>query len=253
VHIGRPLQSFETIDSTSDQLWRWAEEGVSHGACVRSEEQSAGRGRQGRSWHSPAGMGLYFSVLLRPAGPLHEWNPFSLAVGSGIARAIDATFGIPVQLKWPNDLMVGGRKLGGILCETRASIPGALVTGIGLNLSAPADGWPSSLGGQATSIAEAAGGETPDALGVDELFVACLTELERSYHRFAGRRLNSFLDELRRRDALAGRRVRYQGTDGETREGRAVEIEADGSLRIEWQGQQQRLFAGEVHLLAEQD
>jgi BirA family biotin operon repressor/biotin-[acetyl-CoA-carboxylase] ligase len=252
VHLGRPLRSFETLDSTSDELWRWAAEGAPHGACVRAEEQSAGRGRQGRAWHSPAASGIYFSVLLRPTGSLREWSSFSLAVGNGVARGLAEVFALRAQLKWPNDLISGGRKLGGILCETRAAVPGALAVGIGLNLVAPPSGWPDGLRGSATSIAEEIAASDMAVAHVDELFVASLTQLERAYHLFAAKRLGPFLDELRDRDALSGHRVRFQGADGTTKEGRALRIEADGTMLIEADGRENRLIAGEVHLLAEQ-
>jgi BirA family biotin operon repressor/biotin-[acetyl-CoA-carboxylase] ligase len=216
-------------------------------------EQTAGRGRQGRNWHSPMGTGIYFSVLLRPAAELREWNAFSLAVGTGIGRAIADVFRFSPELKWPNDLVSGGRKLGGILCETRAAQPGALVVGIGLNLLAPPAGWPEELGGSATSVGERAELDTVEAAQVDEIFVSSLTQLERAYHLFAAKRLAPFLADLHERDALAGRRIRFRGPNGEELQGRALRVEGDGCLRIESNGKESRLFAGEVHLLAEQD
>lgn len=252
VHLGRPLKSFACLDSTSDELLRWAAAGAPHGACVRAEEQSAGRGRQGRAWHSPPGAGIYFSVLLRPLGVLGEWNSFSLAVGNGVARAIGEVFGLRAGLKWPNDLIAGGRKIGGILCETRAAAPGALAVGIGLNLMAPAAGWPAELRASATSIAEQLDAGEMAAQAIDELFVASLIQLERAYHLYAAKRLSPFLDELQARDALSGHRVRFQDAEGMTKEGRALKIDADGMLLIESDGRVNRLIAGEVHLLAEQ-
>ena len=139
---GAPLVVIEqSIPSTQDAVHRLAEGGAPAGTMVLADEQTAGRGRQGRAWHSPAGCGVWMSVLLRPPQPPAGG---ALAVRAGLAAIdaiADAAPGVAARLRWPNDLMVAGRKAGGILCEVRWS--GAAVSwvavGVGINVKGPVD------------------------------------------------------------------------------------------------------------------
>ena len=126
--LGQPQQHFAEIDSTNRVALDWFD--APHGALVWADAQSAGRGRLGRNWQSPAGKGLYFSLILRP----EETNParFALLAGLGVAAAIEVFTDLPIRCKWPNDILCNSRKIGGILCEARGV---RVIVGVGLNVT----------------------------------------------------------------------------------------------------------------------
>ena len=134
--IGEPRRILAECASTNDEAAAWARQGAPEGAVVIADAQTRGRGRQGRSWHSPPGAALYFSTVLRPKLPLPKLPPLTLAVGVALAETVTA-LGVPARLKWPNDVLVEGKKLAGILTES-ATQGGRLehvIVGIGVNLS----------------------------------------------------------------------------------------------------------------------
>lgn len=125
--LGQPRKHFAQTDSTNRVALDWID--APHGALVVADEQSAGRGRLGRSWESPAGAGLYCSLVLRLQTPVPA---LALMAGLGVARAIQEVSGLNIQCKWPNDVLCRGKKIGGILCEARDE---RVIVGIGLNLT----------------------------------------------------------------------------------------------------------------------
>jgi BirA family biotin operon repressor/biotin-[acetyl-CoA-carboxylase] ligase len=132
--FGRAHEHHGVLPSTNDRALEWAQEGAPAGALVTADGQSAGRGRHGRSWSSPAGEDIYASLILRPACPARELAALGLAVGVGLREGLLPVAG-EVALKWPNDLLAGGRKLAGILCETRWRGDRAeAVVGFGINV-----------------------------------------------------------------------------------------------------------------------
>ena len=144
--------SFQTLDSTSRYLWQQALEGAPHGLVVVAEQQVSGRGRSGRQWHSPAGLNLYFSVLLRPHLQLDQVPQLSLVIAAALWKVLaDECSGL--KIKWPNDLLCQGRKLAGILAEMKPGIGKAefVVVGIGLNVNAKVSDFPSELQSLVTS------------------------------------------------------------------------------------------------------
>ncbi|MEO8706880.1 MAG: biotin--[acetyl-CoA-carboxylase] ligase, partial [Kofleriaceae bacterium] len=124
-----------TCASTNDEAARLARAGANHGTVVIAREQTAGRGRSGRVWASPANTGLYFSAVLRPTVDLTSIPPMTLAIGIGLCDAVRAC-GAPAVLKWPNDLLVGGKKLAGVLVESQSqgNKLECVIVGIGVNL-----------------------------------------------------------------------------------------------------------------------
>lgn len=222
------LHLFRSVGSTNDVARALAERGCAAGTCVLAEEQTAGRGRASRTWASPPGLGIWMSLVLRPAG-LAAPGVLPLLVGLAAAQALDP-FCRPaaVQVKWPNDLLLGGRKLGGILCEG-AWEQGRLafvVAGIGLNvLQAPED-FPAELRPGATSLRIAAGWQPPRAEVAGAVLRAVLEttrrpELDRDR-----------LAELEARDALRGRDVVLVEPGAAPLHGRALGINADGALLL---------------------
>lgn len=150
---GRPHEHHARLPSTNDRALAWLRDGAPHGAVVTADAQDAGRGRRGRSWLSPPGQSLTVSLVLRP-GPLRapdRLGALGLAVAVGLAEGLPALRS-PVRLKWPNDLMVDGRKLGGILCEARwVGDAAEVVVGFGINVHARS--FPGELATRATSVA----------------------------------------------------------------------------------------------------
>ena len=208
----------DRVDSTLDEIHRLAAAGAPHGTAVVAGEQTLGRGARGNVWHSPLG-GLWLSVLLRPpAGVVTEL--LSLRVGLTACDVLDRLFDLPeLSVKWPNDLMLGGRKLGGVLCEARwqqGQTP-ALAVGLGINVANPI---PPEVSTTAVALAEFRPDVRPDRLIVP--MVEAIRALDPGVSTLAPREVQA----LSKRDWLRGRRLR------EPEAGLAVGIGADGALQV---------------------
>jgi BirA family biotin operon repressor/biotin-[acetyl-CoA-carboxylase] ligase len=151
--LAGPLRAYRSIASTQALARAWAEAGAPEGAVVLADHQTAGRGRRGRGWAAPAGSALLFSLVLRPPLPVPRWPEIPLAAGCAVAEGMEAVAPVTAVLKWPNDVLVAGRKLAGILAEGVAGTPPLVVLGIGLNVSQAATDWPPDLAGRAGSLA----------------------------------------------------------------------------------------------------
>ena len=175
-HLKPKILRFESLPSTNTELARLASEGAAEGLSIVADEQTAGRGRLQRAWSSPKGAGLYFSILLQPTIPPDQWPLITfvaaLAVGDALSEACD----VNTDIKWPNDLLSGERKICGILAETVETPSGrAVIVGIGINLTAAA--YPAELSAMAISVAEAVG-RAPER---ESLLAALLRALSRWY------------------------------------------------------------------------
>ncbi len=231
------LEVHDELGSTNDRARELAGAGAPPLTVVLAEKQSAGRGRSGAGWHSPAGRGLWMSTLL----PLGEGVPpyLPLLVGLAAARAVEALCpGLAVGLKWPNDVEVGGRKAGGVLCE-RAD--GAVVVGIGLNVRQRPGEFPEELAGRAISLETASGG----VVSRGRLAGALLAELVEACAAPRPCLSDGGLSELARRDVLRDRKVTTQ----QAGEGVARGIDVDGALLLERpDGARVRVVAGSVRI-----
>ena len=158
----RRVYRYETVGSTNTELMALARQGAAEGTVVLAGQQTAGRGRMGRSFQSPAGLGLWMSVLLRPTCPPERLPPVTALTAAACAGAIREVRGAEVGVKWPNDLVLDGRKLCGILTELESGGEGlALVIGIGLNVSQRREDFPPELRETAGSLAMLTGREVP--------------------------------------------------------------------------------------------
>jgi BirA family biotin operon repressor/biotin-[acetyl-CoA-carboxylase] ligase len=200
---------------------------------VTAAEQSAGRGRQGRSWAAPAGTALLMSAIVRDLTRRDALLP--LAVPVAVAEACDQFAGTRCGIKWPNDIWIDGRKLSGILLEGRPQ-EGWAVIGVGLNVGTTRDDFPDELRATATSLAIEAGSDP----GVEPVLAAVLAALERRL----GDGPDAILAAWRERDVLLGSQVRWNGG-----EGTAAGIDRDGALLVDSASGRVALDAGEVHLL----
>lgn len=227
--LGSPRLHHRTIGSTNARAQQLAVGGAPHGTIVTAGEQTAGRGRQGRAWSTPAGTALAVSVVLRDPPRLLTLAA-ALAVAD-VAAALDAAGRTPA-IKWPNDVLLDGRKVSGILAEGRLQERWA-VLGIGLNVAIPPGAFPPELAARATTL-----GREPEA--VEEALALLLPALERWLDAPPPQLLGAY----RARDALAGRTISWDGGSGV-----ADGIADDGRLRVRGDdGTEHLLDAGEVHL-----
>jgi BirA family biotin operon repressor/biotin-[acetyl-CoA-carboxylase] ligase len=230
-----------SCDSTNAVLLARAEAGAPSGTVVIAAEQTAGRGRRGRSWCASPGDSLTFSLLWRfapgtaPAG-------LSLAVGVAVARALAKASGKNTALKWPNDILRDGRKLGGILVELIPGAPHAAVIGIGINLHLPA-GMPADV--RATAAALCAAGETADE---SALYAALLGELLAALELFAASGFAALRPEWLARHAMQDVPVLLSADFGAPRNGICRGVDSDGALLLETDGRIERILSGEVSL-----
>lgn len=232
-------------DSTNDLALALATGGEPEGTAVLADMQRAGRGRRGRDWFSPPEAGLYLSVVVRPQRASRAIALVTLAAGVASARAIHAVTSLPMELKWPNDLVIGRpwRKMGGVLCETAglgARID-AVVIGIGINLLQVA--YPREIADRATSIDAELGRPIERA----PLVVALLGALKDVMTHLHASATDRICDEWRQlaQAGLSGAPVRWTA-QSVTRTGRARDIDRDGALLVDTDDGVERVIAGEV-------
>jgi BirA family biotin operon repressor/biotin-[acetyl-CoA-carboxylase] ligase len=237
--LGSTLLYFDTIGSTNDVAMARAVEGL----VVVADEQTAGRGRRGHTWFSPPSSGLYVSVVLSPSAspvdPARATTLLTLAAGVAIAEGVKEACGLHVDLKWPNDLLVSRRKLGGILAESSGA-HGAVVVGYGLNVLSTA--FPQELRDRATSL------ETELGRVVDRhhLLAETLVALSRRYDDLLAGRFDAILDAWRRRaPGATGARVRWTAR-GSASSGVTAGIDDMGALLVRVDDRIERIVSGEV-------
>jgi len=229
---------FETVGSTND-----AAAALSEGAVVVADAQTQGRGRRGRSWFSPAGSGLYVSVVLTPSrsvDPRRATSLTTIAAGVALADGVEAAAGLSVRLKWPNDLYVGRRKLAGILAEAGGASARIVVLGYGINVGEGA--YPADLRDRVTSLESELGSRPPRARVLAETLAA----LAGRYDDLLAGRFDAILSGWRRRAAAHGARVEWTGADG-PRSGDVVDIDDDGALLVRVAGATERIVSGELN------
>jgi BirA family transcriptional regulator, biotin operon repressor / biotin---[acetyl-CoA-carboxylase] ligase len=239
-----PIYHFETTASTSDTAKTLGSRGVAEGALVVAETQTAGRGRLGRHWVSPPGTGIYASLLLRPPLPPQELPQITLSTAVAMVRALTRAVGITPGIKWPNDLILKGKKLGGILTEmeTESDQIRYLVVGLGLNVNTP--DFPPELADTATSLFLEEGRPFSRVL----LLRVWLEEFEALYARFLAHGFPEILEEWKRHSVTLGKCVAVRQGQRHI-EGLALEVADDGALLLETAlGEVVRVTSGEITL-----
>lgn len=244
---------YKTIGSTNDVAAALAAETDGPGAVVIADAQTAGRGRRGHTWFSPPGSGLYVSVVLAPsreADGARATALLTLMAGVALADAVQAATGLAVDIKWPNDLLIGRRKLAGILAEGVTAVAASarsaaddgfrVILGFGINVSASA--YPPELRDRVASLE----GELGRPVDRGEVCAASLVALARRYEGLRAGQFDAILDDWRRRaPGSRGARVRWDGPDG-PRTGVTAGIDDSGALLVRHGDAIQRLVAGEV-------
>jgi BirA family transcriptional regulator, biotin operon repressor / biotin---[acetyl-CoA-carboxylase] ligase len=242
--FARQLLWYAEVGSTNDVAASLADRGEPEGAVVVADAQSAGRGRHGRAWASPPGAGLYMSMVMRPAA--HAVGLLTIAAGVALADGIQAATGLRPQLKWPNDVYIGGRKLAGILAEAGTSTAGVqhVVLGCGINLMPAA--YPAEVAARATSIESELGRPIDRGL----LLVECLAALHARYGELQSNARAAVISCWRDRAVSTfGRRVEWDMA-GVTRRGVAEDIDEHGALLVRDGSTRARVISGEVRWLS---
>lgn len=235
--FGQRLHVYAQVGSTNDEAATLAAQGAAEGTAVLAVEQIGARGRRQRAWLSPAG-GLWLSVVLRPALPADQWPLVGFAAGVGAARAVEEIAHVQVGLKWPNDLMIGEQKLGGVLVEARGP---AIIAGIGINANIGLDHFPPEIRSIATSLLAVLG----RPVDLAALTRATLEQFERVYDLLAPN-TEDVLAAWRERDLTRGRQVKLSGA--EDLEGVAQDVDRTGALLVRTSTGIRRIVAGDVSL-----
>lgn len=242
--IGRDIRVFEETTSTNDVIDKLARDGVKEGVVVFAESQTRGRGRLGRKWVSPARLGLWFSVLLRPGLRPQEATQLTVASATALRRAIASLYRLEVEIKWPNDILIRGRKVAGILTELSAELDriNHMVVGIGVDVNQAASDFPPELARLAVSLRSELGRRLSRA----ELAVAILRELDADYARLAAGDFAAVADEWEEYCATIGCEIAILIGERRVR-GRAESLGEDGALLIRTEhGHLERIVSGDV-------
>ena len=243
--IGRDIRVFEETTSTNDVIEKLARDGVKEGVVVFAESQTKGRGRLGRKWMSPTHQGLWFSVLLRPKLSPQETTQLTVASATALRRAIKKVTGLAADIKWPNDLLIGGKKVVGILTEMSAEVDCVRHVILGIGVDVNQGDFPPELHALATSLKIAAGGEN---ICRAELATEILRELDADYARIGAGKFSQLADEWETACATIGKKVSVQMGSRQIR-GCAEALDDDGALLVRTEhGHLERVIGGDVTL-----
>ncbi|MBO8129298.1 MAG: biotin--[acetyl-CoA-carboxylase] ligase [Peptococcaceae bacterium] len=247
--IGYPYLYYPVLDSTNNQAKQLAQDGAGEGTVVLAEEQTGGRGRMGRRWHSPRG-GLWFSIILRPPFEPARAAGATFVAAVACVKAIRSYMDVGVGIKWPNDLVYRGRKMGGILTELSAEMDriNFLVVGIGLNINNSTDILPPGLRANVITLRQIAGRE----VSRKEILQAVLQEFEEWYLRWCREGLGPVLETWKFYNTCIGSEIYVKGPGGEWH-GRALDVDEEGALLLQTgSGEVKRILSGDVALVGKE-
>ncbi len=239
-------QHYETIDSTNEAAKIWARDGSTpapHGAVFSADSQTRGRGRHGREWVSPPDKGVYLSVVWRPQIEAHQVGRLTIVAALGAARALERIAAKHIETKWPNDLLLNRRKIGGLLCEAELKKDSVefVIAGIGLNANFEKEDFPERPVFPATSLLL----ETGKSWSVEALREACITALHEEYSRYEAGHWQTQRAEFIARCAIIGEAVTISSGDQEY-SGVAVGVDEDGILLVQTASETRRVVSGDV-------
>ena len=244
--IGRDIQVFQETSSTNDIVDRLGRAGVKEGAVVFAESQTKGRGRLGRKWFSPPRKGLWFSMLLRPPLRPQAATQLTVAAATSLVRTIQEQAGLTAQIKWPNDILLNGKKVAGVLTELSAELDCIkyIVLGIGMDVNVNAGELPPDLRNLATSLKAEAG----RAFRRADLAALLLRELDKDYAAICRHEFARLAEEWEAHCSTLGRRVSIRVGE-RILEGRAESLDDDGALLLRTEhGRLERIIGGDVTL-----
>lgn len=242
--IGRDIRVFQETTSTNDVADKLGRDGVNEGVVVFAETQTKGRGRLGRNWVSLRGKGLWFSVLLRPPLPPQAATQLTIASATAVIRGLRASANLNCEVKWPNDILIGGRKVCGILTEMSAELESIkhIVLGIGLNVNFEAADFPPELRKLATSVRIESGRPARRC----EISAALLQELEADYRRIMKGDFEAIADDWEAACSTLGQNIEIV-SGHRVIAGRAESLDSEGALLLRTQhGRLERIIGGDV-------
>lgn len=242
--IGRDIRVFQETTSTNDVIEKFARDGVKEGVVVFAESQTRGRGRLGRKWVSPAKKGLWFSLLLRPDLSPQQTTRLTVASATALRRAIESHTGLKPEIKWPNDILISGKKVAGILTELNAEPDRVkyVIIGIGVDVNFTARDLPPELKKVATSLKI----ESGKAISRAELAISILHELDLDYLLIGSDAFEKVAEEWEKHCKTIGEEVVIRAGAREIR-GRAESLAEDGALLLRTEhGRLERIVGGDV-------
>lgn len=241
--LGKEIVYFEEIDSTNVAIRKLAEQGIAHGTLVVANGQRAGIGRRGRSWDSPSGKNIYMSILLRPELEVTSAPMLTLVMAHSVAKAVEETLQLPARIKWPNDLVIGTKKICGILTEMSADVKGIHYVIIGVGMNTNVDHFAEELNDKATSLYL----EKGTLVNRTELIGSILEQFEKDYEQFLQVKNLSFMrEEYNTLLVNKDREVRVLEPEHEYN-AYALGINDTGELLVRKEnGTEEAVFAGEV-------
>lgn len=248
--MGKKIYAYRSVKSTNDIAAELALAGEPEGTIVTAEQQTRGRGRLGRSWHSPFGCGIYVSIILKPRFKPEKAPGTAVMTSVALADAIAKFCPADVKIKWPNDVLLAGRKIAGILTELSAEKNRIdyVIIGVGINVNHRVEDFPAELRPIATSLRIIAKRKVRRT----DLLQQFLRNMESEYRRYCKSQLAPSRRKIRRYSSLIGRTVRLS-FGNRIVEGAAVDIDSTGALIIEKDGQRRQVTSGEVTVVRQGD
>ena len=243
--LGRNVFSYKSIGSTNETAHRLAESGTPEGTIVIADKQTKGRGRLGRTWHSPSGLGLFFSLILRPTISIELLPGLSLVAALSVSRAIERMNNLKPKIKWPNDCLIDSQKVAGILMEISAELDriSYAIVGIGININHQKKNFPMSLRSRATSLALKTGANQNRADFLREF----LYEFEKDYNNFVKYGLRFMGHALVERSSVLNKKITVRFGKRKIN-GVAIGLDENGALRLKTKDGVITVSAGEVTL-----
>ena len=241
-YMGRRIIHFDSVGSTNTIAHRKASEGCGEGLAVIAEEQTEGKGRLGRKWVTPKYSAIAMSLVLKPDISPEDAPGITLVMGLAVCRALNSTSGLDAKIKWPNDVVIGGKKVCGILTEMSAGVDmvNYIIVGAGVNVNIFE--FPEDIKKTATSLSIETGGR----VSRKDVLASILLEFEKLYDTFKETRLDEIIDPYKKLSSTLGKMVRVSSA-AETYEGLAVDITHDGVLLVKCQnGEERRVLSGDV-------
>ena len=248
----REIVRFEVVESTNSKALELGRQGAATGTVIVAETQTEGRGRLHRTWLSPPGTGLYFSIILRPALDPNDLPKITLAAGVAVCKAIELELGVLPKIKWPNDLLLDDKKFGGILsetgtiAETAAGYQTLVIVGIGLNIQEPAGGFPADLQATATALSQ----YTETTVVKEDLLIGIADQLDNIVAQLETGESQQILDQPKQRDGIKDKKLTWVTPRGEKVTGTSLGPDADGMLRIrDDKGKIHTVISGDLNLI----
>lgn len=244
--VGKTMEYYPSVDSTNRVAKKLAYHGAEEGTIIVAEEQTGGKGRLERTFFSPRGKGIWFSVILRPNFLPKDASKCTLMAAVAVAQAMKR-FNLQPQIKWPNDIMFDGRKLVGILTEMTGEIGkiSYMVIGVGINVNISRDEFPDELKPIAASLCELNGEPIPRV----QFFRAVLEEFDKLYREVTTAGFGKIFARWRESNITLGKNIRViSAGDGESFGGRAIDLDEDGALIVETDSGLRTVYAGDVSI-----